>query len=208
MGHIHAAAMAEYAKDAAETDKPWERWEFCHMRGEYQSLHSHPEWVEDNKYRRKPQVILINGHQVAEPAAPVVKPIKDAIDALVMAAFTEGGCSKHRMLEARIQTELCKKELLRTLITAIQSAAQGWKLVPVGWQFYEDGKWWNGDDRNKDHRKNTEEARYPIRDVYAVEQQSAQPDARDAARYRWLRDNDWRNDEKMEPVIRLHLKSN
>ena len=54
---------------------------------------------------------------------------------------------------------------------------QGWKLVPVGWQFYEDGKWWNGDDRIKDHRKNTEEARYPIRDVYAVEQQSAQPDA-------------------------------
>ena len=47
---------------------------------------------------------------------------------------------------------------------------QGWKLVPVGWQFYEDGKWWNGDDRIKDHRKNTEEATHPIRDVYAVEQ--------------------------------------
>lgn len=67
MGHVHAAAMAEYAKDAAETDKPWERWEFCHMRGEYQSLHSHPGWVEDNKYRRKPKVILINGHEVPEP---------------------------------------------------------------------------------------------------------------------------------------------
>ena len=35
----------------------------------------------------------------------------------------------------------------------------------------------------------------------------AQADARDAARYRWLRDNDWRNDEKMEPVIRLHLNA-
>ena len=32
-------------------------------------------------------------------------------------------------------------------------------------------------------------------------------DARDAVRYRWLRDNDWRNDEKMEPVIRLHLNA-
>ena len=32
-------------------------------------------------------------------------------------------------------------------------------------------------------------------------------DAKDAARYRWLRDNDWRNDEKMEPVIRLHLNA-
>ena len=29
----------------------------------------------------------------------------------------------------------------------------------------------------------------------------------DAARYRWLRDNDWRNDEEMEPVIRLHLNA-
>ena len=37
------------------------------MRGEYQSLHSHPEWVEDNKYRRKPKVILINGHKVPAP---------------------------------------------------------------------------------------------------------------------------------------------
>lgn len=56
-------------------------------------------------------------HQIAEPAAPVGKPIKDAIDALVMAAFTEGGCSEHRMSEARIQTELRKKELCTLLST-------------------------------------------------------------------------------------------
>ena len=36
---------------------------------------------------------------------------------------------------------------------------------------------------------------------------SSNTDAKDAARYRWLRDNDWRNDEKMEPVIRLHLNA-
>ena len=36
---------------------------------------------------------------------------------------------------------------------------------------------------------------------------AAQADAKDAARYRWLRDNDWRNDEKMEPVIRLQLNA-
>ena len=74
MGHIHAAAMDEYAKDAAETDKPWERWEFCHMRGEYQPLHGHPNWVEDNEYRRKPKTILINGHEVPEPCRT---PLKD-----------------------------------------------------------------------------------------------------------------------------------
>jgi len=44
------------------------------------------------------------------------------------------------------------------------------QLEPVGWQFYQDGKWWFGDDRIKDHRKNTEEAGYPVRDVYAAPQ--------------------------------------
>lgn len=113
MRHIHAAAMAAYAKDALETDKPWERWEFCHMRGEYQSLHGHPEWVEDNEYRRKPQVVLTNGHEVPEPhrtpshtpralaagqatAAQAAQP-GDALIEAVDAWFAEntglGGCS-------------------------------------------------------------------------------------------------------------------
>lgn len=39
---------------------------------------------------------------------------------------------------------------------------------PVSWQFYQDGKWWNGDDRIKDHRKNTEAAGIPVRDLYAA----------------------------------------
>ena len=67
MGYIHAAAMAEYAKDAAETDKPWERWEFSCYGKEYISIENHPLWHEDNKYRRKPKTILINGHEVSEP---------------------------------------------------------------------------------------------------------------------------------------------
>ena len=68
----------------------------------------------------------------------------------------------------------CKAAFLAGMQAArrLQVVPQGWKMVPVGWQFYEDSKWWNGDDRIKDHRKNTEEASYPIRDVYAVEQQS------------------------------------
>ena len=68
MGHVHAAAMAEYAEDALETDMPWERWEFClnNERG-YTPLHKHPSWDANRKYRRKPKVILINGHEVPEP---------------------------------------------------------------------------------------------------------------------------------------------
>lgn len=44
--------------------------------------------------------------------------IISAIDALVLAAFTEGGCSEQRTSEARIQTELRKKELLALLANA------------------------------------------------------------------------------------------
>ena len=38
---------------------------------------------------------------------------------------------------------------------------------PVAWQFYQDGQWWNGEDRIKDHRVNTAAAGYPVRDLYA-----------------------------------------
>ena len=48
--------------------------------------------------------------------------------------------------------------------------SERYMLEPVGWQFYQDGKWWNGDDQIKDHRKNTEEAGFRVRDVYATPQ--------------------------------------
>ena len=69
MGHIHAAAMAEYAKDALETDMPWERWEISITESgdEYRNLLGHPDWAVTRKYRRKPKTILINGHEVPEP---------------------------------------------------------------------------------------------------------------------------------------------
>lgn len=53
----------------------------------------------------------------------VDKQIEEAIDALVLAAFAEGGCSEHRTSEARIQTELRKKEL-RALLSSAQSGGQ------------------------------------------------------------------------------------
>ena len=66
MGHIHAAAMAEYAKDALETDQPWERWEVSLGEG-FIGVTGHPNWSVNHKYRRKPKVILINGLEVPEP---------------------------------------------------------------------------------------------------------------------------------------------
>lgn len=41
------------------------------------------------------------------------------------------------------------------------------KSEMAAWRFYQDGKWRNGDDRIKDHRKNTEDAGIPTRDLYA-----------------------------------------
>ena len=75
MGHIHAAAMAEYAKDAAETDKPWERWQVMSEHGsEVYDLQYNPSWDTYRKYRRKPKFILINGNEVPEPHRT---PLKD-----------------------------------------------------------------------------------------------------------------------------------
>ncbi len=56
MSHPHAHLMAEYAKDAAESDVPWERWQ-CrapHM-DEWEHLVGHPTWNRQLEYRRAPQ---------------------------------------------------------------------------------------------------------------------------------------------------------
>ena len=67
MSHIHAQAMMEYAKDALETDTPWERWEYSQNGRYFMSMGSHPTWYDEIKYRRKQKVILINGYEVPEP---------------------------------------------------------------------------------------------------------------------------------------------
>lgn len=53
--HPHAELMALYAKDAAETDEPWERWEWFDLYlNQWCSLNSFPSWSPTTKYRRKP----------------------------------------------------------------------------------------------------------------------------------------------------------
>lgn len=65
--HIHAELMLQYAQDAMETDKPWERWECCRSDGVWDELSKHPMWTERMGYRRKPRTININGFEVPEP---------------------------------------------------------------------------------------------------------------------------------------------
>lgn len=71
--HVHADLMAEYAKDAQTTDKPWLLWEgrFTFPREkEYKDwtpLNKHPIWDTDTEYRRKRKTHIVNGKEVAAP---------------------------------------------------------------------------------------------------------------------------------------------
>ena len=53
--HYHAALMAQYAADAAETDTPWERWQIK-LAGEavWVDAACTPGWTQGFEYRRKP----------------------------------------------------------------------------------------------------------------------------------------------------------
>ena len=64
--HKHAALMLQYAQDAAETDKPWERWEF-NPNSTWQPCGNNPGWFTDSEYRRKPQVIRVGRHAFPKP---------------------------------------------------------------------------------------------------------------------------------------------
>jgi hypothetical protein len=64
MPHKHAKLMALYAKDAAETDKPWERWQILSEgQGCWVDAFTTPTWHDHNQYRRKaskPERVKVN----------------------------------------------------------------------------------------------------------------------------------------------------
>ena len=56
--HKHAALIAQYAQDALETDKPWERWELRSMDSEqWQACGGRISFSERCEYRRKPRTM-------------------------------------------------------------------------------------------------------------------------------------------------------
>ena len=70
--HKHAALMLQYAKDAMETDKPWERWEWRDIYHDgddtpWKQLSFHPVWHVDSEFRRKPQTIKIGKWEFPKP---------------------------------------------------------------------------------------------------------------------------------------------
>ena len=55
--HKHAHLMAQYAQDALETDRPWDRWQISASGNKWGPLFEHPRWVSDWGYRRKPRTM-------------------------------------------------------------------------------------------------------------------------------------------------------
>jgi hypothetical protein len=65
--HRHADLMAQYAQDARETETPWVRWEIEDY-GDWKNCSlSTPMFNPFAKYRRKPEVIVINCIEVPVP---------------------------------------------------------------------------------------------------------------------------------------------
>lgn len=56
--HKHAALMLQYAQDAMETDKPWERWELRPRGNEqWHACSGRISFNERCEYRRKPKTL-------------------------------------------------------------------------------------------------------------------------------------------------------
>ena len=93
--HKHAALMLQYAQDAAETDTPWERWEFKTDWDTWVKLSKNPSWFEDRKYRRKPQVIRVGRHEFPKPIseAPEV-----GTEYWIVRAYSTGGHSAEKFV--------------------------------------------------------------------------------------------------------------
>lgn len=64
--HKHAALMLQYAKDAMETDRPWERWEWFDDKSWYPCSNP-PVWEANMKYRRKPEIIKVGKWEFPKP---------------------------------------------------------------------------------------------------------------------------------------------
>ena len=71
MKHKHAELMMQYAQDAMETPRPWERWEFYNKLTEsWLSTTNHPAWATTSEYRSKPKMLSVtleNGEVVSWP---------------------------------------------------------------------------------------------------------------------------------------------
>jgi hypothetical protein len=79
--HKHADLMLQYAQDAMKTETPWERWE-VEVNGCWADFDRSPCWDTKLEYRRKLEVITINGIEVPPPmrVAPATRTMYFYVD--------------------------------------------------------------------------------------------------------------------------------
>jgi len=82
--HKHAENMLLYAQDAAETETPWERWEYklCGYSNPWINIECSPDWSFLCDYRRKPKTrkVTVDGvdYEFPEPLKEWPKGNKEA----------------------------------------------------------------------------------------------------------------------------------
>lgn len=65
-GHVHAKEMMLYAEDSMQSATAWKKWEKLDASKGWVALDGHPNWDEDNQFRRKPLQVQINGFEVTD----------------------------------------------------------------------------------------------------------------------------------------------
>jgi len=74
-GHKHAALALQYWTEAQQDAEAYKNWEVrLNEKAVWKHLKGPPSFMEWNEYRRKPQVIIINGIEVPEPVRYPLKP--------------------------------------------------------------------------------------------------------------------------------------
>jgi len=115
-GHKHAALMAEYAKDAAETETPWDRWECLGALARWERMFHSPGWHTNEQYRRKPPTLTIAGREIAAP-------LRSAMEGqTVYATDSTGGVAPFRFSEEHING--IKDALVKGRLFATPQAAK------------------------------------------------------------------------------------
>lgn len=65
--HKHAALIAQYAQDAAETNAPWDRWEYKTATSRWIVPNGDIIFGENFEFRRRTKMILVGEAKVPEP---------------------------------------------------------------------------------------------------------------------------------------------
>ena len=128
--HKHAELMLQYAQDAAETDKPWERWQIRPEGGTegWHDCSGRLCFSERFEYRRKPRTLTYTV-TIPEPMreAPTLGSVYWICDPTSHPPVTWGYWSAHDSGQMRLARGLC----FSTEADAITAAKA---MLPIKWE--------------------------------------------------------------------------